>query len=154
AREPKSGSPPPPTCVCSGVPALTDLLTDASGNVYWTTNVTGIGVAQADKNAVAGWSCDNNCAFTTLATAPAAGLGLDATYVYSSAPSDNKSKRAPIGGGGVTDLTTSCTLPSNMTDTPHHLVVDDSRIYWVNGSGNVWSIQKDGSTKSTGTIAP
>jgi hypothetical protein len=153
-REPKSGTASPPTCNCTGIPPLTDLQTDASGNVYWSTGTTGIGVAQADKTTVAAWTCDNNCAYTTLATNPAAGFGLDAMYVYYSDTTDNKIKRVPIGGGPVTDLTTMCTLPKSAGDTPNHLTVDDTRIYWANGSGNVWAIEKDGTTKSTGTITP
>jgi hypothetical protein len=51
----------------------------------------------------------------------------------------------------VTDLTANATLPA-APDSPGHLVVDATRIYWVTGTANIWAINKDGS--STGTITP
>jgi hypothetical protein len=154
AREPKSGTPAPPTCDCfnSGYPAPSDILTDASGNVYWSMGGAAKWIAQSSKSQVAGWTTGNACASTTLLTGVTpAGLGLDSTYAYFSDSGANKIKRIPIGGGTVTDLTATCTLPTG-SDTPKHLVVDGSRIYWAANTGNLWAIDKDGS--STGTIAP
>jgi hypothetical protein len=166
AREPKSGSPPAPSCACfvfgSGYAPITDVVTDGTGNVYWAMRGTGGKLmAQATKAQVASWplsTSNNTCPNTPLVTGVnVAGIGVDASYVYYSDYDANKIKRIPIGGGAVTDLTANCTLPGQVSgeyDSPHHLVVDDMRIYWVYGTGNIWAINKDGSTTCSGTLKP
>jgi hypothetical protein len=160
AREPKSGTPTPPTCGCfvygSGYPAPTDLVTDLNGNVFWSMSAGAKLVAMATSAQVASWPAGQNnmCASTNLVTGDAAeGLGLDATYVYYYDSGTSKIKRVPIAGGPAVDLTASCTLPTGQ-DAPRHLVVDDARIYWAHGTGNVWAIPKDGSCSGGGTITP
>jgi hypothetical protein len=163
AREPKSGNLPAPSCVCfvfgSGYAPATDVLTDSSGNVFWSLSDTATGtklLGQASAAQVASWpmGLNNTCPHTALAMGVSvAGIGLDATNVYFSDVGANKIKSIPIGGGPVTDLTSHCSLPTG-NDAPTHLVVDSTRIYWANGSGKVWSINKDGTTTAPGTITP
>jgi hypothetical protein len=161
AREPKSGIPKPPTCDCfnSGYPPPTDILTDASGNVYWSMAGAARWVAQASIAQVASWTTNApNCARLDLVGAgsavpgvAAAGLGLDATYVYFSDSGANKIKRIPIGGGTVTDLTANVTLPA-IPDAPGHLVVDSLHIYWAGGTPNIWAINKDGTSTTVSLL--
>jgi hypothetical protein len=154
AREPKSGVPAAPTCDCfnTGYPPPSDILTDASGNVYWSMGGNAKWVAQASATSVASWITGNGCAASTLVTGiTPSGLGLDSTYVYFSDSGANKIKRIPIGGGTVTDLTASVTLPA-APDAPGHLVVDSRNIYWVTGTGNLWAIGKDGTSTNVSLL--
>jgi sugar lactone lactonase YvrE len=78
------------------------------------------------------------------------GLGIDLYYAYW-ADTEGRIWRVQLDGGAAQELTASVTLPPT-AEYPHHLVVDETRVYWVVNTSNLWAIRKDGT--STGPLVP
>jgi hypothetical protein len=149
-------------------PIPVQMAADANNNLYWMYDgkaaenpdaAPAYQLYMATPSQIATWTAVGSCdeasgGFTTLAAnAGGAGFGFDDTYVYYS-DAANDIWRVPIGGGPSTNLTANATMPPLPTDTsaPVRLVVDSTRIYWVDGSANIWAVAKDGST--TGKLEP
>jgi hypothetical protein len=146
-------------------PVPAQIAADANNNLYWMYDGTANSnpdagpqhqVYMATPTQLATWSASVSCdessdGFTMLTSnAGGAGFGFDSSYVYYSDAASNI-WRVPIGGGPSVNLTANVVMPTG-PEAPQRLLVDDSMIYWVAGSPNIWGVNKDGS--STGKLGP
>jgi hypothetical protein len=141
-------------------PAPLQIVTDASGNLFWAYNGTpNYGssrplvqqINQATPATVASWSHTTPCnGYLTLVTdVDVLGIGVDGTNVYWSEQTPSPAIRS-IPYAGLAASRTVWTSPSfPAAEQPRALQSDGKYVYWVAGAQSVWAVAVDGSTQGS-----
>jgi hypothetical protein len=161
--EPKAGDVAPNNQIACNAwpaeyPAPMQIVTDASGNLFWAYNGASIygtsppivrQILQATPATVGTWTHQTPCnGYLTLVTdVDVQGIAVDGTNVYWSETGPSAAIRAiPYGGLGSSRIVWS-SPGYPVAERPRALQTDGRYVYWVAGTEYVWAVAVDGSTQ-------